>query len=378
MSVLIKNINAVLADRVRTMDLALEDGLISEARDKAYGQVLDCAGLLAVPGFIDTHIHGTGGYGTEDGTEEAMLKMSQVLLSEGVTTFFPTIYTDTMERILMDEKAIVSAMGKEEGSEIGGIHVEGPFISPNKIGAQNPLGRKDPSRKVMEQILAAGEGHVKAMTCAPERPGIEEIVEMAKANGVVLLQGHTDASYEESLRGMRLGITHATHLFNAMTALQHRYPGVVGCVLMHPEMNGEIIMDGKHVNPDIIKYVIRTKGPDKIAAITDALRPTLQKEGALTANGVEVEMGDGLWVTKGRPELIQGSCLTMHKAFINLLKWGISIVDAVKLTSSTPARIYSLSDRGSIGYGKRADLVIMDPSLKIRYVFLKGECHVVQ
>ena len=378
MSVLIKNINAVLPDGVRTMDLAAEDGLLCAPKAKAYGSVLDGTGLIAVPGFIDTHIHGTGGFGTEDGTEEAILGMSRVLLSEGVTTFFPTIYTDTMERILMDEEAIVSAMGKEKGSEIGGIHVEGPFISPNKIGAQNPLGRKDPSSEVMAEILAAGKGQVKAMTCAAERPGIEEVVRLAKENGVVLLQGHTDASYDEALRGMRLGITHATHLFNAMTPLQHRYPGVVGCVLLHGEMTGEIIMDGKHVHPDIIRHVIKTKGPDKVAAITDSLRPTLQKEGALTANGVEVEMGDGLWVTKGRPELIQGSCLTMHKGFINLLRWGVSITDAVKMTSTTPARIYSLDDRGSIETGKRADLVIMEPSMKIRYVFLKGECHVVQ
>ena len=378
MSVLIRNINAVLPDGVRETDIAIERGLIREASGNDCAQVLDGTGLIAVPGFIDTHIHGTGGYGTEDGTEEAVLGMSRVLINEGVTTFFPTVYTDTRERILMDERAIVSAMGKEEGSEIGGIHLEGPFISPNKIGAQNPLGRKDPSRKLMEEMVAEGKGKVKAMTIAPERPGVEEIVQIARKEGIVLLQGHTDASYDESVRGMRLGITHATHLFNAMTALQHRYPGVVGCVLMHPEMNAEIIMDGKHVNPDIIKFTIKTKGPDKIVAITDSLRPTLQKEGKLTANGVEVEMGDGLWVTKGRPELIQGSCLTMHGGFKNLLRWGISITDAVKMTSTTPARVYSLNDRGSIEPGKRADIVIMDTSLNIKYVFLKGECHVVQ
>ena len=373
MSVLVKNINAVIGDSIVSTDIALTEGKFSAPDDSSYNTVIDGSGLLAVPGFIDTHIHGTGGFGTEDGTEEAILKMSEALIKEGVTSFFPTIYTDVMERITGDAKAIASAAGKEKGASIAGIHVEGPFISPNKIGAQNPLGRKDPSEKAMLEIIEAGKGLVRAMTCAPELPGIEKIVNIAKLNNIVLLMGHTDATYEEAENGMHLGIHHATHLFNAMTQLQHRYPGVVGCVLMHPEMNAELIMDGKHVKSDVVRFTIQTKGADKIVAITDSLRPTMQKEGELTANGVPVEMGDGLWVTKGNTSLIQGSALTMHKGFVNLVRWGIPVPDAVKLTATTPARIYSLADRGSIENGKRADLVIMDPSLNIKYVFKEGE-----
>ena len=373
MLTLVENVRAVIDGQVRVSDIWMENGLFSDGAGRKPDLSVDGTNLTAVPGFIDTHIHGIGGQGTEDGTEEAILTMSSELVREGVTTFFPTIYTDTMERILQDERAIVGAIGKERGARIGGIHVEGPFISPNKIGAQNPLGRQDPSPEIFSRIIREGKGHVRAMTCAPELKGIEKITGMARDNKIVLLMGHTDATYEEAMRGAELGIRHTTHLFNAMSHFLHRFPGVVGAALMHDDIYAELIGDGKHVHKDIVMYVIRTKGPDKVAVITDSLRPTNQRNGKLTANGVEVEMGDGLWVTKGNPDLIQGSALTMHKAFVNLVSWGLSIPDAVAVTATTPAAIYGMNDRGSISYGRRADLVLLDSDLGIRQVFIGGE-----
>ena len=373
MLTLIKDVMAVEDGRIVRTDLWIDGDTIATADTRTPDRVIDGTGLTAVPGFIDTHIHGFGGKGTEDGTAEAILTMSDELASEGVTAFFPTIYTDTMERMLNDERAIVEAKGRESGAAIGGIHVEGPFISPGKIGAQNPLGRQDPSLDTFHKILSEGKGLVKAMTCAPELPGIGEIARAAEKEGVVLLMGHTDATYDEAMRGVGMGIRHTTHLFNAMSGLMHRYPGVVGAALMHDEVNVEIIGDGKHVHKDIIMFVIRTKGTDKVAIITDSLRPTNQREGVLTANGVEVEMGDGLWVTKGNPDLIQGSSLTMHKAFRNLVGWGLTIPEASAVTSTTPARIYGLKGMGCLRQGYRADIVLLDSSLGIRNVFIGGE-----
>ena len=373
MLTLIKDVMAVRNGRIERTDLWIENGIISRDNGQKPDRSIDGKGLTAIPGFIDTHIHGIGGKGTEDSSAEAILTMSEELAKEGVTAFFPTIYTDTMERILGDEKAIVEAKGREKGAIIAGIHVEGPFISPGKIGAQNPLGRQDPSIETFKAIVKEGNGMVKAMTCAPELPGIERIAEAAADEGIVLLMGHTDATYDEAMKGVGLGIHHTTHLFNAMSGLMHRYPGVVGAALMHDEVNVEIIGDGKHVHKDIIMYVIRTKGTDKVAIITDSLRPTNQRSGKLTANGVEVEMGDGLWVTKGNPDLIQGSSLTMHKAFKNLVSWGLSIQEAAAVTSTTPARIYRLEDRGSLEEGKRADIVLLDSDLGIKEVFIGGE-----
>ena len=371
MKKIIRNIEAVIADRLTRTDIVIEDGVFGYEGGKA--EEIDGSNLLAVPGFIDTHIHGIGGSGTEDGTEEAILNMSSALAKAGVTSFFPTIYTDTMERITMDERAIVSAAGKEKGASIAGIHIEGPFISPNRIGAQNPAGRLDPDEAAFSTMLENGKGMVKAMTIAPELPGIDKIAKLCSENGIVLLMGHTDASYEEALNGMKMGIRHTTHLFNAMSGFQHRKPGVVGCALMNNAMSAEIIADGKHVRSDIVRFIIETKGPDKITVITDSLRPTMQEEGKKTANGVEVEMGDGLWVTKGRPELIHGSALTMHKAFVNLVQWGLPIETASAVTATTPAKIYSLSDRGEIMPGKRADLVVMDRNLSIKFTMINGE-----
>ena len=371
MKTLIKNIEAVISGRLVKTDLAIENGVFCSPDGN--GKEIDGTDLIAVPGFIDTHIHGIGGYGTEDGTEEAILGMSSTLAKAGVTSFFPTIYTDTMERITMDEKAIVSASGKEKGASIAGIHIEGPFISPNRIGAQNPLGRLDPDEEAFEKMLASGGGMIKAMTAAPELKGIERIAKLCQKNHIVMLMGHTDATYEEAIHGMDIGIRHTTHLFNAMSGLTHRKPGVVGCALMHDEMSVEIIGDGKHVNKDIIKFIIKTKGPERTVVITDSLRPAMQTDGKLTANGVEVEMGDGLWVTKGRPELIQGSSLTMHKAFVNLVRWGLPIETASVVTSTTPARRYSLTDRGEILPGKRADIVVMNRNLGIEFTMINGE-----
>ncbi len=373
MLTLIKDVMAVKDDLITRTDLWIDGDTIAAADARTPDRVIEGSGLTAIPGFIDTHIHGIGGQGTEDGTAEAILTMSEELAKEGVTTFFPTIYTDTMERILNDERAIVEAKGKERGAIIGGIHVEGPFIAPGKIGAQNPLGRQDPSLETFSAIISAGRGLVKAMTCAPELPGIEKIAKAAAEEGVALLMGHTDATYDEAMRGVGMGIRHTTHLFNAMSGLMHRYPGVVGAALMHDDVNAEIIGDGRHVHKDIVMFVIRTKGTDKVAIITDSLRPTNQREGILTANGVEVEMGDGLWVTKGNPDLIQGSCLTMHKAFRNLVSWGLTIPEASAVTSTTPARIYGLDDRGSLKEGCRADIVLLDSDLGIRKVFIGGE-----
>lgn len=372
----IKNCIAYTSSGIKK-DIYITDGLFSEKKEDIEYKEIDANGKIAIPGFIDTHIHGIGGFGTEDSSKDSILGMSKTLIKEGVTSFFPTIYTDTLDRIQRDERAIVEAMGSEEGAEITAIHVEGPFISPKKIGAQNPAGLQKPSKEVMDKILEAGQGRIKAMTMAPEVEDIDLVASMAIENGIVPLCGHTSATYEEAEKGVEYGIKHATHLFNAMTELKNRLPGVVGAVLTDKRMTAEMIGDGKHIHPASMALVFQQIGPDRIVIITDSLKPTRQQSGKLTANGVEVEMGDKLWVTKGNTDLIQGSCLTMLEAFKNLIGWGISIEDAIKMTSTTPARIYSLDDRGSIENGKRADLVLLNTSLGVESVYVNGELRYV-
>ena len=183
---LIRNAAIATPNGLEKADIAIEDGLFAIPRGNE-ACTIDAEGMLLIPGFIDTHIHGIGGAGTEDSSPEAILSMSRTLASIGTTSFFPTVYTDTAERMIADIRAIASAKGHEEGADIAGIHVEGPFISPHRIGAQNPAGRKDPDPAFFRRMIEEGKGLIKAMTCAPELPGIEEIAAIARENGIVLL-----------------------------------------------------------------------------------------------------------------------------------------------------------------------------------------------
>lgn len=356
-----------LPEKESVKDIYIEDGLISEIKDSDYE-----SGKIAIPGFIDTHIHGFAGSGAESGKEDEILNMSTELIKYGVTSFFPTLYTDTVENMDKALIAINSAKGKEKGAEIKGIHIEGPFISEKRIGAQNPDGRKDVSIELFNHFLSLAPGLVKAMTTAPELKNSDRLAAEAKKNNVVLLAGHTDATFEETKRGFFSGIRHATHLFNAMKGLHHREPGTVGAILSLDDMTCEIIADGLHVNPEVFKLVVKIKGDDNVVAVTDSLKPTGQKEGPFLANGVPVVLKDDLWVTKGREDLIQGSSLNMHKAFKNLVSWGISLKSAIKLTSTNACRIYSLDCLGEIEVGKKADILILNKNLDILEVYKCG------
>ena len=378
MGTIIRNAATVLQDGIKTMDISFDKGVFCHPDGCPADREIDGTGLIAIPGMIDTHIHGYGGYGTEEADPESILAMSELLIRNGVTSFFPTVYTDAEERMLHSIRAIAEAAGKEKGASIAGIHVEGPFISEKKIGAQAAEGRHDPDTNLMLRIIEAGNGLIKAMTIAPELHNADKIVRIADEYGIVLLIGHTNASYDEAKAAIAMGIHHATHMYNAMSGINHRNPGAAGCILMNSAMSAEIIADGIHVNADLAAFTMRTKGRGRIVLITDALKPTGQKTGPFYANGTEVIMENGVWVSRENPSLLAGSALTMHKAFMNAISWGLPIEDAAAASSSAPACIYGMKDKGSIEYGKTADLLLLDEDLSIKCIFHKGEEYVVQ
>ncbi len=344
------------------------------ARSK-YGEAteIDAKGALAAPGLIDTHIHGILGFGTDDASAESILGMSTALARYGVTSFLPTLYAGKPDKMLREIGAIVQAAGKENGARIEGIHLEGPFLNPKKGGAQDPDSLSLPSEEVFLSFLEAGKGLVKAMTVAPELPGIERIAELAEKNGVVLLMGHTDATYEQAKRAMELGILHATHMFNAMSPLNHKAPGVAGAALMDDRMHCEIIADGAHVNRDLVLHVIRTKQRDKVVLITDSLTPTELGKGVFRANGAEVALGrNGAFVLSTDPSKLCGSALTLNRAVSNVTSWGVDPALALRLASANPARIYSLTETGSLSKGCKADVVLFDKAFKPVEVFIEG------
>lgn len=335
-------------------------------------KLFDVEGAYITPGFIDTHIHGFKGHGTEDGSVESILAMSDDLAEYGVTAFHPTLYSSVEEKFLEDIKAIKEAMGKEKGAKILGMHLEGPFVSPNKIGVQKPETIHTVDLDFMNRLWEAAEGKIVNMTVAPEIKGMRELALDCLKKGIVLQAGHTDAMYENMVEGMQAGILHSTHLFNAMSQLHHRNPGAVGAVLIHPEMSCEIIADGVHVHRDLFKLLQRDKPTDKIVLVTDALRPTEQMEGTLYANKEEVVLEGGCFHRKV-DGVIAGSALTMIQGVKNLVDFGMFIEDAVRCASSNPAQIMHHVNKGLLIPGRDADVVVFDKHFNVLMSIIGGE-----
>ncbi|MCL2211795.1 MAG: N-acetylglucosamine-6-phosphate deacetylase [Treponema sp.] len=358
----------------------IEDGIISDVfSQKRFEQrnfdssvrLLDADGAFVAPGFIDTHIHGFGGYGTEDGTG-AVLEMSKNLAVRGVTAFNPTLYPSEKEPMLEIVRQITRAMGKEEGARIMGLHLEGPFISPERLGVQRPETVSPVDINFMEQLWEASDGHIVNMTVAPELKHMRELALFCNKKGIVLQAGHTNADYDNMTEGMQVGILHSTHLFNAMRRLDHRNPNAVGAVLIHTEMSCEIIADGFHVHPDLFKLLMQNKPIDKIVLITDGLKPTEQKEGPFYANGEEVYFKNGVFFRKS-DDIIAGSGLTMIRGIKNLVSSGFSISDAVKTASLNPAQIMRYNNQGAIIPGRYADITVFNNNFEIRLVVIGGK-----
>jgi N-acetylglucosamine-6-phosphate deacetylase len=365
----------------------VEEGIVADVfsqkrfEQKHFGpqvKIVDVGGSYLAPGFIDTHIHGFRGCGTEDAFEspqkgiDAVLEMSRNLAQYGVCSFNPTLYPAERGLMLQSVKALSQAIGREEGASIMGLHLEGPFISPNRLGVQKADTVMPVDVSFMEQLWEASEGKIVNMTVAPELKGMRELALFCIKKGIILQAGHTDAEYENMVEGMQAGILHSTHLFNAMKRMDHRNPNAVGAILIHPEMSCEIIADGFHVHPDLYKLLLRNKPLDKIVMVTDALRATEQKEGPFLANGEEMVLQGGVFLRK-TDNVIAGSCLTMIRGIRNLVAFGFSMEEAVKTASFNPAQVMRYSRKGAIIPGHDADLIVFDKDYNIRMVLVRGK-----
>lgn len=335
-------------------------------------EIIDMEGGILCSGFIDTHIHGFGGYETSDGEEDSFYRMSEKLPAFGVTTFCPTIYTQEESRFFRAIRAGVSAMGQERGARIAGLNLEGPFISRLQIGAQEESALKEVDMTLMKRLAEAGEGKISLMTVAPELKNMRELVLYCLKKGITLTAGHTNATYENMLEGMQAGILHSTHFFNAMRKLHHRDPGCVGAILIHPEISCEIIADGHHVHPALINLLYRDKPVDKIVLVTDALGPTMQKAGELRANREKVYLKDDVF-HKESDDVIAGSSLTMMKGIENLVSWGIPLNDALLMATANPARVLGMDrERGLLIPGFRADITSFNSSFETTLTMVNG------
>jgi N-acetylglucosamine-6-phosphate deacetylase len=359
----------------------IEDGMVVDVFSKKRFEqkhftpdttIIDVHEAYIAPGFIDTHVHGYGGYGTDDASTEAVIEMSRLLTRCGVSAFNPTLYPSEPQHMLEAVANVAAAIGREPGARIMGLHLEGPFLSPARLGVQRPETVRNADIPLMEQLWEAAQGHIVNMTVAPEIKGMRELALFCIKKGIVLQAGHTDANYENMVEGMQAGILHSTHLFNAMSKLDHRNPNAVGTILIHPEMSCEIIADGHHVHPDLFKLLLRDKPVDKIVLITDGLKPTEQEAGPFFANGEEVVFHDGTFHRK-LDDVIAGSGLTMIRGVQNMVSFGFSLEDAVKTASSNPAQVMHYTRKGTMLPGSDADLVVFDKNFAILITIVEGE-----
>ncbi|MDR0292164.1 MAG: N-acetylglucosamine-6-phosphate deacetylase [Elusimicrobium sp.] len=371
---LIKNAKIISSSGISDGNILIENGFIKETAPEipapAKAEIFDAGGAYVAPGFIDLHIHGYGGKGTEDCSAAAVLEMSVLLAKRGVTGFCPALYPGGKEHMLKNLSALAAAFGKEKGAKILGLHLEGPFISPLKPGVMKPQDILPVDVKLAQALYDASAGHLKIMTFAPEVAGADELIKFAQKNNILLQAGHTNASYEEMLAARKKGVKHVTHIFNAMSSFNHRAPGAAGAAMME-DFSVEIVADGVHVHPAVVSFLGRVKTPEKIVLVTDALRPTAQTAGEKLANNERVDFKDGVF-RRAADGVIAGSALTMIDGVKNLVSFGFPLQNAAAATAQNPAALIGLKNHG-IKKGAAADIVIFDSAFNVKAIFIDGK-----
>lgn len=330
---------------------------------------------VVVPGFIDEHVHGAAGSDAMDGTMEDLGKIANALASEGTTAFLATTMTQSPENITKALKAVKAyrELSPESGAEILGVHLEGPFISKDFVGAQPIEYVAKPSVEVFKKYQDASGDCVRIVTLAPEVEGSTELIKYLVSQNIVASIGHTNATYADVKKAVEAGATNLTHTYNAMKPLHHREVGTVGSGLLFDELNCECICDGIHVSGPAIQLLHKNKPADKMTLITDAMRAKHMPDGVSELGGQVVIVKNG----EARLEngTLAGSVLKMNNAVKNVMKFlNLPLEEVVKLASQNPAKNLGVFDQmGSIKEGKRADFVILDKDLNVVQTVRNGK-----
>ena len=322
------------------------------------------AGACVAPGFIDLHVHGGGG--AQVGPDpHAIAEMAAFHARHGTTGLLATTAPAPQDTLLDTVRAVAAVARRPhaEAARVLGCHLEGPFVSPDRPGALEVRHLRPPDQAELGRLLDAGGGSVQMVAIAPELPGALELIAGAAGEGVVVAIGHTDATYEEALAGIDRGARAATHLFNGMRPLQHREPGPAGAALAAPRVTVELIADGVHVHPAMVRVVHAAKGPDRVALVTDAMQAAGLPDGdyALGEQQVVVRGGEA----RNASGSLAGSTLTMDRAVrLCVREAGIPLIDALIMASATPAALLGIGEvTGRLAPGADADLVVLDEDL---------------
>lgn len=377
--------NAVLENEVaKSIYVFIENGKIHEigpihslpSHLNHVEKIEIAADQTVVPGFIDVHIHGASGADTMDATTEALETMAKALPAEGTTSFLATTITQKHESI---ENALKNAAHYLKGhndsgkAEVLGVHLEGPFINKKRAGAQPIEYIINPDIELFKHWQKLANGSIKLVTVAPELETGTSFVTYLHETDVIASIGHSDAVYEEMEKAVHAGAKQVTHLFNGMRGIHHREPGVAGSALLFKELMVELIADGIHVRPEVMKLVINAKGIEGCVLITDAMRAKCLKNGVYDLGGQDVSVADGKALLADGT--LAGSILKMNDSIKNILEAAeIALSQAVQMASMNPAKQLNVYDRkGSISVGKDADITILSNELQVDMTFCRGE-----
>jgi N-acetylglucosamine-6-phosphate deacetylase len=361
-------------------DLLAEDGVIREIAEVHNGDVAvvyDMEGKLVVPGFIDIHTHGAAGVDVNTATAEDYETICRFFAAQGTTAWLGSVLTDTREQTLWCIEEYKKWKNREhQGAELLGIHLEGPFLSPEYKGAMPEHLLRKGDLELIKEYQKAAEGDVKYITLSPETEGNIPMIPELKKLGIQVAIGHSGADYDTACAAIEAGARGATHTGNAMKLLHQHFPAIWGAVLESDKVFCEIICDGRHLHPGTVRLIIKTKGLDQVVAVTDSIMAAGLPDGnyKLGVNEVVVENGDARLACGGSRA---GSTLTMEGALKNLLEYtGRPLREVLRLLTENPARLIGVYDRmGSIEEGKEANLVLLDETCNVLKTYVHGrEC----
>jgi N-acetylglucosamine-6-phosphate deacetylase len=364
-----------LWDGIRLLDwpvVVIEDGRIASISSRTAvelptdARVLDFPGATLAPAFFDVHIHGAMGHDVMEATPEALGAMGSFLAAHGTGSFLATTVTAPLNATLRSLSGLAKLLaqppvktGIAGRAQPIGIHLEGPFLSHEKRGVHPAEDLLAPDTATFDRLFEAAEGRIRLMTLAPELPGAIELAAHATARGVRVSLGHSNATTVETQAAIAAGAVSATHTFNAMRPLDHREPGILGTALTNDALFAELICDGIHVAPEMVKLWWRAKGPERAILITDALSATGMPDGAYRLGDFSVQVANGRATANG---VLAGSVLTLDRALTNFIEFtGAPLEQALRLLTVNPASMTGLGDQaGSLGVGEAANLVALD------------------
>ncbi len=361
----------------------VRDGMIeaignsdSFAMETSVYEVFDAHGKTIVPGFIDVHVHGGGGYDATEArlSDDVLNGMSRFHARFGTTSFLPTTLTEDQDNLEATLKSLAEQIKRgTDGAEALGIHLEGPYLNRVRCGAQNPEFIRLPSVDEAARIHELSDGLLRLVTLAPEHQGASSVISYFKKQGITVSIGHSDATHSQVSDAVQLGVTHVTHQFNGMSPFHHREPGVAGAALMIDELAIELICDGIHVAPEVIAFAFRCKPSDKFIIITDAIAAAGCADGEYTVGQLPVIVHQGQATLKETGGLA-GSCLTMDRALRNVLAYtGKPLEEVLPAATLNPARQIGVdATKGSLVIGKDADFVCLSEDLQVAATFVRG------